>query len=236
MPAISLLEDMHVHSIFSDGANTLEENFRVAKKRGLRALGCVDHVRASTAWLPAYVAAVDHLRGRGLRITAGVEAKLRDSEGHLDIPDDLAGIDLIYVADHKFPGVGGTQSPAEVRAAIAARETQPADVFELLIGATERAIERYPNVVVAHLFSILPKLRLDECDVPRRRIAALAAVARRHGAMIEIDERWRCPSARTLTPFVEAGVRILASSDSHRAATIGEYTYAAGVAAAFGAA
>ena len=57
------LADLHVHSTFSDGRGTIEENIAAAEALGLGTLGCVDHVRVDTDWVPDYVAAVNRLRG-----------------------------------------------------------------------------------------------------------------------------------------------------------------------------
>ena len=88
---VALDEDFHVHSTFSDdGASTLAENVRAARRRGLRTVCLVDHVRRDTRWLPEFVAAVDQYRGEpGLRVLAGVEAKILDAAGHLDLPPGL---------------------------------------------------------------------------------------------------------------------------------------------------
>src|SRR4029453_15781501 len=53
-----LTQDMHVYSTFSDGTKTGEENIAEAEQIGLTELAFVDHVRADTKWVPAYVAAV----------------------------------------------------------------------------------------------------------------------------------------------------------------------------------
>jgi putative hydrolase len=79
------------------------------------------------------------------------------------------------------------------------------------------------------LFSVLPKIGLDESAVPAESLERLAAAAGESGASIEIDERWRCPSARTLRAFRAAGVPILLSTDSHSPETIGRYDYCLGV-------
>jgi len=108
-----------VHSTFSDGASSLEENVRTAQERGLRTLCLVDHVRRDTAWLPSFTAAVDRYRDQpGLRVLAGVEAKILDTSGRLDLPPALDGIDLVLIADHQFPADNGPVHPAHVRAAI----------------------------------------------------------------------------------------------------------------------
>jgi putative hydrolase len=51
----------------------------------------------------------------------------------------------------------------------------------------------------------------------------LAARARATGAMVEVNEKWACPSARSLRAFADAGVPIVASTDSHNCADVGVY-------------
>ena len=77
--------------------------------------------------------------------------------------------------------------------------------------------------MIAHFFSILPKIGLAEADVRADGLDRLAAEAARTGQEIEISERWRCPSAATLRPFLRRGVPIVLSTDSHRRETIGRY-------------
>src|ERR1700733_10082412 len=79
---VGLDQDFHVHSTFSDGASTLAENVAAARDRELRTLCLVDHVRRDTAWVPEFVAAVGQYRHQpGLRVLAGVEAKILDPPG-----------------------------------------------------------------------------------------------------------------------------------------------------------
>jgi putative hydrolase len=220
------LQDMHVHSTFSDGADSIADNIAEAQRLGLRELTCVDHVRASTDWVPDYVAAVQALRPTTeLSLRCAIEAKLLDTDGSLDLPDEIGGVDAIYAADHQVPLADGPHHPREVRESLESGERTAADVLDALVTSTERALQRPEQVVIAHLFSVLPKLGLHERDVPMQLIERLADAARRHGAWIEIDERWRCPAAATVRPFIERGVPLLLSTDSHRRETIGRYDY-----------
>lgn len=220
-------QDMHVHSTFSDGKSTLAENVAEAEAVGLLELTCVDHVRADTTWVPEYLAAVQELRPRtDVRLLCGVEAKLLDTAGRLDLPVDLPAVDAVYAADHQVPMDDGPHHPREVRAALQDGELRSEQVIMGLIAATENAIRSSPHqIVIAHLFSILPKLGLHEHEVAPELLERLADAAAEHGAKIEIDERWRCPGARTLRPFVRRGVPVLLSTDSHRRETIGRYDY-----------
>jgi putative hydrolase len=227
---ISLHEDRHVHSRFSDGEGTLLENIAAAEALELQELTCVEHVRISTDWVPAYVEAVRAARAStAVRLSCGIEAKLLDTSGALDLPPEIDGIDAIYAADHQVPLADGPHHPRQIRAEIESGERDPEAVIEAIVTSTAAAVGRYPRVVVAHLFSVLPKIGLSERDVDPELVRRLAAACAEHDACVEISERWRCPSAHTLRPFLEHGVSVLVSTDSHRSETIGRYAYCADV-------
>jgi putative hydrolase len=220
-------QDMHVHSTFSDGNNTIEENIAEAESLGLDQLTCVDHVRADTDYLPDYVATIRGLRPTtGVELICGIEAKLLNTAGDLDLPPGLPdGIDRIYAADHQVPLEDGPHHPREVKVAIGDGSMASGEVIAAIIESTANASERHSDLVIAHMFSILPKIGLDEGAVPEEALAELAATVDRTGNRIEISERWRCPDARSLRPFAAAGVPILMSTDSHKREHIGRYEF-----------
>jgi putative hydrolase len=229
---VALDEDFHVHSTFSDGASTLAENVQAARERGLRTLCLVDHVRRDTAWLPEFTAAVNQYRDQpGLRILAGVEAKILDSAGRLDVPPGLDGIDLVLIADHQFPADNGPVHPAEVRSAIEYGGMTAAEAIERLCEATANALcpaswlreAGGPRPLLAHLFSLIPKIGLTEAMVPEPLLTDLAKRMAHAGAMVEVNEKWSCPSPRTVAVMAEAGVTLVAGSDSHHCRDIGRY-------------
>ena len=222
---MNLDEDYHVHSTFSDGASTLADNVQAARERGLRTLCLVDHVRRDTTWVPEFTAAVREYRDQpGLRVLAGVEAKILDTSGQLDIPPALSGIDLVLIADHQFPADTGPVHPAEVRSALEYGGLRPAEAVERLCEATANAALGCGfRPLVAHLFSLLPKIGLDEAIVPDPLLADLAKRVAHAGAMVEVNEKWSCPSPRTVAAMTDAGVHLVAGSDSHHCRDIGVY-------------
>ncbi len=223
---VSLDEDYHVHSTFSDDAvSTLAENMAAARERGLSAVCLADHVRRDSAWVPDFLSAVDALRPvPGLDVLAGVEAKILDRTGRLDLPDRIGGTDLVLIADHQFPAEFGPVHPRRMRDAIARGEATAEEVIGCLIDATAGALRvAAARPQLAHLFSILPKMGLDESAVPDRAIGHLARQARMAGALVEVNEKWACPSARTVRAFAGEGVRLVASTDSHDCRDVGAY-------------
>jgi len=222
---VPLDEDFHVHSTFSDGDSTLAENVRAARERGLRTLCLADHVHRDTTWLPEFTAAVARYRQQpGLRVLAGVEARILNTSGRLDIPPALDGIDLVLVADHQFPSDTGPVHPAHMRDVIGQGGMTAAEAIERLCEATGNALGATDRVpLLAHLFSVLPKIGLHEDMVPDPLLDRLARRAAHAGALVEVNEKWSCPSACTIAVMAGAGVRVVAGSDGHHCRDIGVY-------------
>lgn len=215
-----LLGDHHVHSTFSDDAvSTLSENIAAAQVRGLTTLRLVDHVRTSTTWVPEYLAALRAEDALGLTVLSGVETKMLDSAGRLDLPAGLPPLDAILIADHQFPGTDGPWTPGET----IARGLSGADAADLLIAAYVSAMARIDNAQLAHPFSILPKIGLSEDDLSDEHLLQWATSAASTGSLIEINEKWGCPGPRALQAAQTAGATLVASTDSHQAADVGRY-------------
>ena len=222
---LSLSADYHVHSVFSDGASTLAQNVQAAADRGLVTMCLADHVRAGSSYVPRFAAAVARLRPAApLELLAGVEAKILDGNGRLDLPPLPDGIDLVLIADHQFPGPGGPVHPARMRELLAAGQISASSVIADLIGATTAALDQAPaRPLLAHLFSLLPRMGLAEADVPGELVAGLARRAGEAGALAEVNEKRGCPSPRVAGILAAAGVPLVASTDSHHCRHVGQY-------------
>lgn len=225
--------DHHVHSTFSDDATSSpRDNLDAAARRGLTSIRMVDHVRASTTYVPDFLRAVRVLPvPEGIEVLTGVEAKILDVHGHIDAPPEvLAGLGgpdgagRVLLADHQFPGPQGPWSPRETRERLAAG-LDPADAIEALVLATMAAIRRAGRAQVAHPFSILPKIGLNEDDVPLDLLRSLAQCAVETGTPFEVNEKWACPGPRIVRLLLEAGVVLVASSDAHAADDVGRYRW-----------
>lgn len=220
--------DHHVHSVFSDDASsTPEENLAMAQERGLTCLRMVEHVRATSSWVPEFVATVARLHSpEGLTVLTGVEAKLLDTQGRLDLPPRELAVDAVLIADHQFPGPDGPWTPEQARARLA--DGLPvAEALEMLVeafvAATEAAVSRFRTVQYAHAFSLLPKIGLRESDLTDAQVSRWAAAAARSGALVEVNEKWGCPGPRALRAAERAGARLVAGTDSHAATDVGRY-------------
>jgi putative hydrolase len=219
--------DLHVHSTFSDDAeSTVNENLAAAADQGLHTIGMVDHVRRGTAWVPDLVAAARALDGtRGVRVLVGVEAKMLDTGGALDLPEDLPALDYVLVADHQVPRPDGPRSPGAVAGDLAAGRLSPAEVIDGVVEATVASLACGERVIVAHPFSVLPKCGLHEDQVPDALVARLGIAARAMGAAVEVNEKWACPTERVTRLLAATGVDLTFSTDAHHRDQVGRYRY-----------
>lgn len=218
--------DWHTHSSMSDGADSIELMAKAAQNAGLHTWGLSDHVRADTMWLPEYVAQVRALRIEDLDVRCGVEVKIMDTAGQLDLPPGVDELDYLLIADHQFPGPNGPLHPNAVRASLTAGELTPARAVEQLVRATAAAVRSSPRLaILAHLFSVLQKCGLDESAVSEELIDELASACVATDTAVEANEKWRCPSGRVLARLASGGVRLTAGSDAHRAADVGQWSY-----------
>ena len=231
--------DHHVHSRFSDDAeSTLAENVRSARVVGLSELRLVDHVRTTTAWVPEFLATVAALSaaeeraqsadGPQLIIRTGVEAKILDSTGRLDLPPGLTTgngddqVDRVLIADHQYPGPDEPWSPSKVLAQRAAGLSADS-VLDTLVHATIRAMHQVEHAQLAHLFSLLPKIGLSEDDLLDDHLIALGGAAAATGTWVEVNEKWGCPGGRTIRALDQLGVILVAATDSHHCRDVGHY-------------
>jgi putative hydrolase len=97
------------------------------------------------------------------------------------------------------------------------------DALDLLINALVAAMDSVPAAQLAHCFSILPKVGLSEDDLSDEHLAAWASGAVLTGTLVEVNEKWACPSPRALAAARAAGVVLVASTDSHVATDVGRY-------------
>jgi putative hydrolase len=231
MTVNSLLRgDFHVHSSYSDDAvSTIAENIAAAVAVGLTQLRLIDHVRQSTTWVPEFVAEVRRQpRIDGLEVLTGVETKILNARGEIDLPQNLTGVDAVVIADHQFPGLDGAWSPEVTREKLAGG-LAASDALDLLVGALVAAMESVEVGQLAHCFSILPKIGLSEDDLTAEQLATWATAAAHTGTAIEVNEKWSCPGPRSLRAALAAGATLVASTDSHLAAEVGRYDRVASI-------
>ncbi len=221
-----ILGDYHTHSQYSHGQGDLEKNIKAALKKGLKELAITDHgprtfnfirlgVKKSSELLEIK-SKIDNLQTDypELRILAGVEANIINTDGELDIPTEvLSKLDLVAAGLHLLILPPDFKAAKDIiidnrliyryfpylRQKIRRQNTE----------AVIKAVQRYKINFITH-----PGYQLD-IDTYE-----LARVCVKEGTFLEINAR------HTRKGFVRAaaktGVKFIINSDAHSPEQVGE--------------
>ena len=128
-------------------------------------------------------------------------------------PADLGHLEAVSVAVSRLPHAGGPLGPREVRSRLTTGELTAEQVAEIVVTATVLGLERasrYVPTQLARPLNLLTQVGIDDLiltdEVLRRLTDACAAT----GAVVEISEAWRSPSAQMVARLREAGVPMVA--------------------------
>lgn len=205
LPAIigygDLMGDLHTHSTWTDGTESIEAMAKAAMARGLRYIAVTDHTKrlAMTHGLdPARIRQqwkeIDRLNkkfGGKFTLLKGTECDIL-KDGTLDMPDEiLAKLDVVGVSVHSFFTLPRAEQTARVLRAIASPHV------DILCHPTGRIINRRPPI---------------DIDMD-----AVIAAAKKHGAVLEVDSYPDRTDIKDeyIRKCVEAGVKISIDSDAH---------------------
>ena len=207
--------EYQVHTTQTDGQHSITENLEAAQARGLKAIAFTEHVRKDTTWFPRFsldvrTAAQEH---KNLVVYVGCEAKALNSEGALDISDDIrAKCDIILGSVHRFPGENGGYSDWDLLEDAAFAHVE----YELAMGLMQGArID-----VLAHPGGMFERRRKQSFPEIYLRNLMKASVAT--AVAIEINTSYLRDVDRFLTLCTEVNPYVSIGSDAHTMEAIGQ--------------
>lgn len=207
--------DLQTQTNWTDGADSIEDMAREAKRHGLQYIAITDHTKSLAMTggcdekkLRKQMAAIDELntKGLGIKLLKGAEVNI-NKDGTLDIDDaTLAMLDVVGVAVHAHFNLSRED---QTRRVIRAMENPNADI---LFHPTGRLIGKR-----------------DAYDID---IDEVIKAAKRTGTVLEIDA---FPDRMDLKDeharkAVEAGVKLVIDSDAHHTSHFGVLHYGVAVA------
>ena len=99
--------DWHMHTSYTDGQNTVLEMAEQAEKNGLKLIAFTEHVTKEMSYdFDQLIRDIKEARKLhpSMKILVGCEAKILDTEGTLDVPEDvLKKCEIVIASFHTFP-------------------------------------------------------------------------------------------------------------------------------------
>ncbi len=202
--------DVHMHTVETDGRNTIEEMAEAARERGYKYMAITDHSKnlAMTNGLDD-IRAVEHIKRiraaakkfEGMKIFAGIEVDIL-ADGELDLSDSvLEQMDLVIASVHSF----FNQEPGQM---------------------TDRLLKAISNKYVSAIGHPTGRLLLRRDGYNFDMEAVLKAAAERKVAMelnaypdrLDLNDRH-------LRMAKERGVKIVINTDSHHTSHMEKIKY-----------
>jgi DNA polymerase (family X) len=201
-----IVSELHTHSTWSDGKNTIREMALAARERGLQVLAVTDHsaglgitggLSIEQLWEQrAEIEAVQNELGDSLRLLHGTEVEIK-ADGELGFPDEvLAKLDIVIASIHV-----GLRQP---------REQITARMLKAL---------RNPHVdIIGHPTGrLIPNREGADLDME-----AVFAAAAEEGVALEINAHPRRLDLEDIYArrAIEKGIRLSVNTDAHSPADL----------------
>ncbi|WP_165842266.1 PHP domain-containing protein [Paenibacillus xerothermodurans] len=200
--------DLHTHSVYSDGRDSVEQIITTAIELGYQAIAITDHVWRTSDWVEDYASHIDLMKqryGNEIHIFSGLEAKVMNLQGDIDAADKFdAMVDLLLGSIHRIPFEGGFYS--------ASKDHSEPRLFENWFITFKRLL-RNPRVdIVSHPLAELKRFNIQIHRQQKEEIARLLAES---GKIIEINVRHNAPDQEMLDMLKHTSAKFVISSDSH---------------------
>ena len=218
--------DLHIHTTFSDGAHSVEEQTRFGAVSDLDVMAISDHyfpgkgIAASEDAFESYLRAIDNAAAEvAVPVLKAVEGTILNVSGDVSVPPGIAKrLDIVLV---DFSGY----TEGILRDAPPDREALIGNVIECMLNVCRNPIVD----IVAHPFNLgRASIPLRPADLPSDGIERVAEAFHDHGKIFEIMNCmfWWFPNMpvgefhreylEIVQVFLDRGVRFSVGSDDHR--------------------
>lgn len=205
--------DLHIHTTFSDGKNTLVEYAGEAIKIGYKTIAFTDHICDYTNYLEKYISEIKELKKQfqgKLTILAGIESKVINPSGELDLPDNFHvfrdNLEWILAAFHRIPkGHKDYFSSEEI-------VNNKKDALKQWNSAMLNTLQNPLVSGIAHPTAILQKYSIPLTQDQKKTIAQTALS---NNKQLEFNMKYRVPDDEFVDILKCFGTKLFLGSDSH---------------------
>lgn len=176
------LMDMHIHTVYSDGASAVSEYMNEARRRGFQRICFTDHVNRTTPWHNEYVDEIESKRRAepNIDILHGIEVRAGDRDGALNAAEAVIDrAEMVIGVVHSIPSEDGKGKRS-------AREYSPGELLKLEYTISLRLLHNDSISVLGHPMSNYEKLY---GPVPSEYYREIISEARDQGKAVEISAK-----------------------------------------------
>lgn len=215
------LVEQHIHTNFTDGANSPEEIVEYAIKQGFSRIFFTEHVQRGSDWYPAFVQKMAELKNKyssKIDIIIGLEAKQINQLGDLDCTDSQkAAAEVVMGSVHGYPATKeGKFYDFD--------DLTPEKALELELENCLKLISRSADLkmnVIGHPFGVY--IKNYQKPVPEDHWRKVLAAATANNVAFDLNFKYHQPYFKIILAIAEeSGTFINIGSDVHSLAEFGQ--------------
>jgi len=198
--------DFHMHTSWTDGRDSIEAMHWQAVEIGLKAILFSEHARFSSAsWFGEFAGAILALPSDKCKALVGVETRITDEAGNLDLsPEVSRRCHLVVASVHRFPGQKDFDTSK-----LSGAEALDVELSLGLAAVTNASVD-----ILGHPFGMsIARYQASPTDDMFRELVRAAA---RHGCAVELNSKYHAKFFKNwLAIAIEEGARVSLGSDAH---------------------
>lgn len=225
--------DYHTHTVFSHGTGSMEDNVKVAIKKGLRSIAITDHAPGHLTFgikrknIPVMRAEVERLQKLypEIKILLGVEANMIHKGKGLDITEEEAKQFDYVLAGYHLGVLHGDMARNFLYSKLKKKfsknhSTGTLNAFPLR-GITERMMNKNTEMVI----HALRENQIHVLTHPGAKgpfdLEKIARVCAERGTLMEISSWHKHLTTEEIRLVADSGVKFIISSDAHKPGRVG---------------
>lgn len=205
--------DCHLHTSWTDGANTVEEVYRTALENRLTTILFSEHSRKTSGdWFHKFAAEVRALPDSPCRAYVGTEVKVETRDGDIDTSEAISeDCDFIMASVHRFIDANDVT--------IQFADTDPAQAVDLEYALTWAVLENPQVDILGHMFGMsYRRFGQTPSDEKLRELIKRAA---QFGVAVEVNSHYHTNALQMLKWCQEFNARIAFGSNAHKLSEVG---------------
>ena len=218
-----LFGDYHTHTIYTHGHGTVEDNVKVAIKRGLKQIAITEHSFSQSFYgikkkeYNEMRVEIEMLRKKyagQIDILCGLESNLLDLNGNIDLPpENRQLVDILVVGFHDLC------KPRNIKSFFNFWVPNALGIGRHSKKQIEKNTQAYINAIKKNKIDIISHLNTHGCLVDPVKVAK---VAKEYGTYIELNGKHINFSDDQMHDMIECGVKFIVDSDAHFPERVGK--------------
>lgn len=206
--------DLHMHTTWTDGANTVKEMHDISKEKKIEHIFFSEHSRISSGdWFNEFVREVKQISDHNCKAYAGTEVKVLDYDGNLDLNENIyKNSQFIMASVHRFPGETGNIKTIK-------NNFSPEKALKIELDLSLAALENPKTLILGHpLGMTLKRFKFIPED---KYFQEIILKCKKFDKVFEINANYHCNISYLVQQCLDKDVLISFGSNAHNINEVG---------------